>query len=167
MQADKAYLEPGKWLFENVVSYDPQNQVAAYDHITLGTELTIDDVEESFSSPETMSFWRLPAHIETLESAGFDASRLRVHYNNLLAQPLLFAAMVLLAASVSMRPARFRGTLKLFAAGVFIGFVIFFLSSFLQALGSSGQIPVFLAAWSPAIISFLLGLSVMMNLEDG
>ena len=79
----------------------------------------------------------------------------------------MFAAMVLLAATVSIRPPRFRGAAVLFAIGIFIGFVVFFASGFLQALGASGQIPAMLAAWSPALICFLLGLSVMMNLEDG
>jgi lipopolysaccharide export system permease protein len=41
------------------------------------------------------------------------------------------------------------------------------MSSFLQALGASQQIPVILAAWSPSLICFLLGVTVMMNLEDG
>lgn len=163
----QAELEQGRWHFEDVAAYYAQNKSSYYEEFNLPTDLTIEDVEESFSSPETMSFWRLPSHIEVLEAAGFDASRLRVHYHSLLAQPLLFAAMVLLAASVSMRPARFRGGMRLLSVGVFIGFVIFFLSSFLQALGSSGQIPVVLAAWAPAVISFLLGLSVMMGLEDG
>lgn len=133
----------------------------------LPTTLTTQDIEESFSSPNSMSFWKLPDHIRTLERTGFDATRLKVYYNNLLAQPLLFAAMVLLAATVSMRPPRSKGTFMTISIGVFLGFMVFFLSSFLQALGSSGQIPVFLAAWAPAMICFLLGLSAMMTIEDG
>ena len=133
----------------------------------LPTTLTIRDIQESFSSPESMSFWKLPGYIRTLEQTGFDATRLKIYYQNLLSQPLMFCAMILLAAAVSMRPPRARGTFLMIASGVFIGFIVFFLSSFLQAMGSSQQIPVLLAAWSPALIAFLLGLSVMMNLEDG
>jgi lipopolysaccharide export system permease protein len=114
-----------------------------------------------------MSFWNLPGHIQTLESTGFETSRLRVHYHNLLSQPLFLAAMVLLAATVAMRPPRNGGTLILFAAGIFIGFLVFFMSSYLQALGYSSQIPPILSAWSPAIICFLLGLSMIIHLEDG
>ena len=76
-------------------------------------------------------------------------------------------AMVLLAASVSLRPPRLRGTSVLVVAGVIIGFFVFFASSFLQALGASQQIPVFVAAWFPAFISFLLGIGALMTLEDG
>ncbi|HBR69360.1 MAG TPA: LPS export ABC transporter permease LptG, partial [Rhodospirillaceae bacterium] len=116
---------------------------------------------------ETMSFWRLPGYIQTLEETGFDATRLRVYYQNLLSQPLMFVAMILLAATVSMRLPRFQGGAIMFGLGVFIGFLVFFTSSFLQALGASGQIPAMLAAWSPALICFLSGVGVMMNLEDG
>ncbi len=167
MNAKTATLEPGRWLFRDTVFYAQQGNDVEQPIYAMATHLTAEDVEESFSSPETMSFWHLPAHIKTLEDTGFDAHRLRVHYQNLLAQPLLFVAMVLLAASVSMRQPRSRGTLILISSGVFIGFIVFFMSSFLQALGASQQIPVILAAWSPALISLFLGLSVMMSLEDG
>ncbi len=167
LDAESATLEHGRWLFENVNVYREGQKPFVKQELTLPTALTIEDIEESFASPESMSFWFLPSYIKTLEQTGFDAKRLRVHYQSLLAQPLMFAAMVLLAATVSLRPPRFRGTMVLLAAGIFIGFVVFFLSSFLQALGSSGQIPVILAAWAPALICFLLGLSVIMNLEDG
>lgn len=167
IEAKTANLLPGRWILHNAEIFEKQQDSIDVRSYELPTNLTISDIEESFSSPETMSFWRLPSHIQTLEDTGFDAARLRVHYHNLLSQPLMFAAMVLLAATVSMRPPRFRGAATLFGIGIFMGFIVFFASSFLQALGSSGQMPVILAAWSPALISFLLGLSVVMNLEDG
>ena len=40
-------------------------------------------------------------------------------------------------------------------------------ASFLKALGISQQIPVALAAWSPAMITLLLGASALFTLEDG
>lgn len=168
VDAPVARLEKGRWLFQDaVISGGAENKPLRQANFVLPTGLTVKDVEDSFASPETMSFWRLPAHIKTLEETGFNASRLKVHYQNLLAQPLMFAAMILLAAAFSMRPPRSRGTFALVTIGVFIGFFVFFMSSFLQALGASQQVPVFLAAWAPAVVSFLLGVSVMMSLEDG
>lgn len=168
LDAREARLEPGRWLFEEAMLYTPQNKNGAREKAyTLPTDLTVADIEESFSSPETMSFWRLPGHIRTLEETGFDASRLKVHYQSLLAQPLMLAAMVLLGAIVSMRPPRARRAFAILTFGVFIGFFVFFMSSFLQALGASQQIPVALAAWAPALVCLLMGLGVTMNLEDG
>lgn len=166
--ARRAVLKKGYWEFHDVKLHR-QGVTAAQDQerYKLPTALTIDEIEESFASPDTMSFWNLPDYIQTLEATGFDATRLRVHYQNLWAQPLFFASMVLLAACVSMRPPRQRGAFVLIVLGIFIGFIVFFMSSFLQALGTSHQLPIVLAAWSPALICFLLGLTVIMNLEDG
>ncbi|MGH1374802.1 MAG: LPS export ABC transporter permease LptG [Alphaproteobacteria bacterium] len=167
IDAKSATLDNQSWHMRDVIIHKKDNQKAKEQTYVLPTTLTANDIEESFSSPESMSFWKLPAYIKTLEQTGFDASRLKVHYHSLLSQPLMFTAMILLAAAVSMRPPRSKGTFLMIVAGIFIGFMIFFFSSFLQALGASQQIPVSLAAWSPALISFLLGLSVMMNMEDG
>ena len=167
IDAPSATLEKGNWLLKDSVLHQNHRPPTKENLYKLPTNLTIRDIEESFSSPQSMSFWSLPAYIQTLEKTGFDASKLKVHYQNLLSQPLMFAAMILLAATVSMRPPRSKNTFTMILLGVFAGFIIFFLSNFLQALGSSQQIPVSLAAWSPSLICFLLGLSVMMSLEDG
>ncbi len=166
LDATRAQLESERWIFEEAAVQKPTGSevLARYE---LPTTLTRSAVEDSFSSPSAMSFWRLSTHIQTLEETGFDPTRLRVYYQSLLAQPLLFAALVLLAACVTLRAPRSQGSFQLIVAGVFLGFVFFFVTSLLQALGSTHQIPVFLAAWAPAAAGLLLGLGVMAHLEDG
>lgn len=167
IDAQTARLIKGRWLLEKASIHNPSSESLTISQYDFSTDLTIESIEESFAAPETMSFWHLPAYIKTLESTGFDATRLKVYYQTLWAQPLLFMAMVLLAACVSMRPPRFSGAFILIGLGVMIGFFVFFISSYLQALGGTQQIPVILAAWSPAIISLLFGLTVILYQEDG
>ena len=64
--------------------------------------LTPAQVRNSFSTPETVSFWQLPGYIRSSESSGFATAGYRLQYHKLLAQPFLLAAMVMLAASVSL-----------------------------------------------------------------
>ncbi|MCB9987928.1 MAG: LPS export ABC transporter permease LptG [Rhodospirillales bacterium] len=168
IDAPSARLDNGEWLFQDSVVNKPKGPSETYQTLTLPTDLTIEDIEESFASPETVSFWSLPSFIGTMEETGFDTTRLRIHFQTLLVQPLLFAAMILIAAAVSLKPTgRSGGTFLMVITGVIAGFAVFFLSSFLQALGASHQIPIFLAAWSPAFITMLLGITVLMSVEDG
>jgi lipopolysaccharide export system permease protein len=167
IDAGTARLTEGQWVFNGALIHQPQKPVESRPSLSLPTALTTGEIEESFSSPRAHSFWRLPGYIRILTETGFDATGLKIHFNTLLAQPILFLAMVLLAATVSLRPPRSQRTFGLIVSGVVIGFLVFFLSSFLQAMGSSQQIPVLLAAWSPALVTLLLGLAVMLNLEDG
>jgi lipopolysaccharide export system permease protein len=75
--------------------------------------------------------------------------------------------MVLVAAGFSMRHARFgkSGTMVLFA--MLLGFFVFFLRNFAQVLGENGQIPIYLAAWSPPLAALFLSLGLLLHLEDG
>lgn len=162
-----AILEPGTWTFLNVTVNEPGKAPKIIAAENLNTNLTITEIEESFSTPEQTPFWSLPGYIRTMEATGFDSRKLRIHYQSLLAQPLLFAAMVVLAATVSLRVARFQPVALMIGGGVVIGFLVFFASSFLKALGASDQIPVFLAAWFPPLIALTLGISVILTTEDG
>jgi lipopolysaccharide export system permease protein len=133
----------------------------------LPTDLTMADIQESFSDPDTISFWKLPGFIRTLSDTGLETTSMEVYYQSLLAQPLLLAAMILLAATVSLRPPRFQRPLTMVLTGMLAGFVVFFLSSFLKALGGSHQLPVILSAWSTAVIVMLGSVTWLLNTEDG
>lgn len=167
IDAQSAVLEPGFWLLSKALVSGPDKPVERHEIFRLPTTLTLAQIQDSFASPETMSFWSLPGFIETLEKAGFSALRHRLHWHAILAGPLLLCAMVLIAATFSIRLTRRGGTGMLAAGGVFAGFVLYFLSDVLYAMGLSGALPVPLAAWAPAGICTLLGLTMMFYLEDG
>lgn len=167
VDADSALLKKGNWLLRDAVVNRPGLASDQKKAVTLPTGLTAQDIEDSFSSPQTMGFWALPSYVFTLEATGFDSTRLRIHFQSLLSQPLLYASMILLAATMALRPQRQGRTMTFIVGGVLIGFLVFFMSSFLQALGASHQIPVFLAAWSPAMLCTLLGVATLLTLEDG
>jgi len=167
IDARRAQLDDGAWLFEDVMLTDAQGMAEFRAYYSLPTTLTVTQIQESFASPETMSFWALPKFIKMLEGAGFTALKHRLHWHSVLAGPLLLAAMVLVAATFSLRFTRHRGTGLLVIGCVLAGFVLYFLSDVVFAIGLSGGIPVVLAAWTPAGVSTLLGLATLFYLEDG
>ena len=167
IDAQSAVLEPGEWLFSNVTINEGRKAPEMVASERLKTDLTLNEIEDSFSTPEQTPFWALRGYIKTMEATGFDSRKLRIHFQSLLAQPLLFAAMVILAATVSLRMARSQPTGLLIGSGVVIGFLVFFASSLLKALGASDQIPALLAAWFPPLIALSLGISVILTTEDG
>lgn len=168
IDAPLAKLADNAWQFSDArLIREGRTRPETISMIALPTDLTGDDLEESFADPKTISFWRMPSFINTMQSAGFNATPIKVYFQIMLAQPFLFAAMILVAASVSLRPPRAKGTMLMIGIGVSMGFVIFFAGSVLQALGASEQIPVFLAAWTPATVTLLLCSALMLNMEDG
>jgi lipopolysaccharide export system permease protein len=162
-----ARLENGAWLIENGLHWLPDEAPQPFAELWLPTSLTPRKIEESFASPDTMSFWELPSFIALLEQSGFPAQRHRLHFNVLLARPFLLCAMVLVAATFSLRMQRRGGTTLMIIGGVISGFLLYFLSDVVFALGLSAKVPVTLAAWTPTGVSLVFGISMLLHLEDG
>ena len=167
IDADFARLEDGFWYMRNAWVNIPEKPPRFKKELWLETDLTLASIQDSFAAPETMSFWNLPDFIETLEKAGFSAVRHRLYWNSLLAAPFLMSAMVLIAATFTLRQARRGGISFIIGGGVLTGFVLYFFSDVVFALGLSDSIPVMLAAWTPSGVTTLLGLAMLLHLEDG
>jgi lipopolysaccharide export system permease protein len=167
IEAKSARLENGFWLIEEGQRFRPNEAPEPFRELRLPTKLTTGKIEESLASPDTMSFWDLPGFISLLEQSGFSADRHRLHFNVLLARPLLFCAMVLVAATFSLRMQRRGGATLMIVSGVGAGFLLYFLSDIVFALGLASKIPVLLAAWTPTGVSMIFGASMLLHLEDG
>lgn len=167
IEATSALLQPGRWRFEGAMVFGADRVAGAPQGLDFPTELTPERIENSFASPDTLSLWALPEFITVLENAGFSAIRHRLHFQSLLALPLLAIAMALLAAGFSMRSARRGGVARMIAGGVSAGFALFVLDKITAEFGEAGTLPVVLAAWAPAGAGFLLAAALLLHLEDG
>jgi lipopolysaccharide export system permease protein len=155
IEAREALLEPGRWLFKSVRRYSLDSPVVEQDSMYLATSLTSAQVRNSFSTPETVSFWQLPSYIRSSESSGFATAGYRLQYHKLIAQPFLLVAMVMLAASVSLR---------FFRMG---GFLLYVLSKVTEDLSKAELMHPIAAAWLPVCVGGLTGFLALLYLEDG
>jgi lipopolysaccharide export system permease protein len=167
LEAEQAILRPGFWQLMNVREATAGESSVQSDSLTIRSTLDSEQAVERFASPEAIAFWKLPQAIRSTEQAGFSASGYRLRFQQLLSEPVLFAAMAVLAAAFSLRLARLGGLAGLAGAGVALGFVIFFFDQFSGALGRASIIPQFAAAWAPALVALLAGLTLLCYTEDG
>lgn len=171
--AQIARLEPGAWRLVgakhwNLTAANPEQDANLLpDGAEIPTDLTADGIRDSFGTPTAIGFWDLPAYIDGLQLAGFSARSHKVWFQMELAQPLLLAAMVLIAAGFTMRHVRLARTGPLVLQALLCGFAVFFLRNFGQVLGEKGDVPVALAAWSPPVAAIMLALGLLLHLEDG
>ena len=167
VEGQRARLEDGFWDIENARVQAPG--VAPEDHKSylLATNLTPQQVTQSFVAPESVPFWTLPKLRDETERAGLDATAYSLQYQKLLARPLLFVAMVLVAASFSLRFFRFGGVAKMVTGGVASGFVLYVATKLVGDLGGAGLLSTPVAAWSPAVVGSMLGTLVLLHQEDG
>lgn len=173
LQADSATLEPGAWVLTGVKEWplaeaaNPETEALLHASLRVPSDLTAERIRDSFGAPSEIAIWDLPEFIAALERAGFSARRHAAWLQKELAQPLLLAAMVLIAAAFTMHHTRRSraGVLALLAFGA--GVAALLLRSFAQALGENGMLPVVLAAWAPPLVVLMAALTLILHLEDG
>lgn len=172
-EAGEAELTDGAWVLRGAKRWDfttganPEASARSAPVLFVETDLTRDQIRDSFGTPSAIPIWELPAFIDKLETAGFSARSHRVWFQAELAKPLSFVAMVLMGAVFTLRHARVGRTGLMVLFAVLAGFAVHFTSNLAQVMGDSGQIPVRVAIWAPPAAAILIALALLLHLEDG
>ncbi|MGB5560673.1 MAG: LptF/LptG family permease, partial [Paracoccaceae bacterium] len=84
VEAEGAELTDGAWVLSNAKRWDvadtsiPEQTAATSATLRIPSDLTRDQIRDSFGSPSAIPIWELPAFIDRLERAGFSARQHRV-----------------------------------------------------------------------------------------
>lgn len=173
IEAGSARLIDGAWSMRAAkvwtfrVGENSEASATKHASLQLPSTLTQDHIRESLLNPYGISIWDLPATIMQLEQAGFSTTRHQVWFHSELARPLFLMAMVLVAASFTMRHTRSGGTGIAVLVSVLLGFGLHFVRNFAEVLGENGQLPVLLATWAPPMAALLLAFGLLLHAEDG
>jgi len=167
IEATNATLKPGYWQIDDARIYRSDAETIERRSLQLKTTLTAAQVGESLATPDSVPFWQLSDHIRIAENAGLAAAGYRVQYYQLLAQPFYLVAMVILAASVSLRSLRFGGVQRMVLGGIVLSFLLYVISKVSGDLSKAGVMPPIVAASLAPLLGGLTGLITLLYQEDG
>jgi lipopolysaccharide export system permease protein len=167
IEAERAVLSEGAWRLIDAREAGPGGVAVRYDNLSLPTTFDLRSAMNRLTSSQSVPFWSLPGMIARSEAAGVSATGYRLRLHQLLATPVMFAAMSILAAGFSLRLMRLGGLAALAGSGVALGFVFFFFDQLCSAMGRAAILPPFAAAWSPPLIALLFGFTLLCYTEDG
>lgn len=160
VHARKALWRRGKWILKGVWFRDFEKTRGEFQQ----ADILNFDIGESpsffvreFKPPDEMNISELKRYIEEMERDGFDTRKLRVELETKVAFPLAAFIMAFLAIPLGLifgsRGATIGIGISLSLAGVY-----WTLLGVFKSLGGAFILPPLLAAWSPNIIFFLVGL---------
>ena len=108
-----------------------------------------------------MTVGQLRRYVDELSSSGLNVAHLAVELQHKMAFPFVTRVMTLLAIPLGVSTGR-RGALYAVGMGIILALSYWIVTSLFVALGKSGLLTPWLAAWSPNII--VLGASGFMFL---
>lgn len=167
IDARSARYEGDHWLLTDAVSVGDDARPRPSETLTVPTRLSADVLAGVTASPDSVPIWRLRTTAAQALLSGGNPNPYLVQFYGLLALPLFLVAMVLIAATVTLRFVRFGQLGRLILGGVLSGFLLYTVTKIVTSLGSNGIMPPVAAAWSPAIVAILFGTTILLHQEDG
>jgi lipopolysaccharide export system permease protein len=167
VDGDVAILLDGHWAITNAIVTRIGVEPERYPSYLISTNLTPARVHSALESVLSISFWDLPELIAIAEKTNIDAASYRMQYAMLWSRPWLLAAMVFLAATVSLRSFRSGGIQTMVIVGMIGGIGLFLLVEVSRQVGVAGLVPAWVAVWVPVGVAGVLAMTVLLHQEDG
>lgn len=164
--AEKGTLKDKAWFFEHVQSYSKNQEEGIYQNLSIPTDLSIQQIQESNAPPETLSIFSLFDFIKNLSKSGLSSLKYELYAYSLIAKLPLSMALIVLAAVFCLHPTRYKKTGILILLGVLTGFSLHFITDVIHALGLAQKIPLLLAVFAPTLITSFLSFGLILHIEQ-
>ncbi len=169
IDAENMFLENHDWLLQNITINDSKDLNKKLKAYVVPTNLEADFITQTvinnFQNVKLFSVFQLPKLINDLQSSGFASTKFRVYFNSLLSKPFLFVAMTLIACFFGITHTRNNKSIFMMFVGITLGLILYITSGIVNALGSSGLIPIFASTWTIAIICLSIGILLIYRKE--
>lgn len=166
LDAEKAVLVDKAWKVSNATITMSKHRTVHHDDYSVPTNLSFQKIQESVIAPEIISFWKLPNFIRIAEESGLSAMRHKLYFYKALFSPVFMVALMLLGAAFAFTLPRSNKAGKVMFLGSVAGFIIYFMSDVVFALGASGRIAPALAAAIPSVFCLSVGLYLNIHREE-
>ena len=156
LDGEKAKLNEGYWSMYNTQITPKYGSAFFNDELNYSTNIKLEDIADSLSSPTSISIWRLVTFISFLEELGYSATDFKMHFYDLLFLPFFLASLVILASSLILRLKQNDKFTHTLVYALIMIFIIYFFSNLFDALGSTSQLhPIISKGALPVVICII------------
>jgi lipopolysaccharide export system permease protein len=169
IDAKKAIWQDGAWRLVDCViqeiQADGDYSTKKYKALPLSIHETPETFQKRVKKPEEMSYSQLKEYSETVKSEGYDNTEYLVEMGVKIAWPLISFILTLLGIPIALE-LKAGGIPLAVASGMGLCLLYYVISSISSALGHSGILPPFLAAWTANLLFTFVGIYLMMTVEQ-
>jgi lipopolysaccharide export system permease protein len=169
IDAKKAIWQDDAWRLEDCViqeiQADGDYNTKKYKALPLSIPETPETFQKRVKKPEEMSYRQLKEYSETVKSEGYDNTEYLVEMGVKIAWPLISFVLTLLGIPIALE-LKTGGIPLAVASGMGLCLLYYVISSISSALGHSGILPPFLAAWTANLLFTFVGIYLMMTVEQ-
>ena len=165
VDSPQAFIHPGVFVLKNATITKRDSSITK-EEINLPTNLSIDNLMETFVAPEMIPIWSLNNSIEKFAKSGLSVTKYQIHLYKQLFRPIAMVAMSFIACWFISLNVRDNSGARKTVIGLLLGVcTYFFLEMTLRILAYSG-IPPVLAGLLPILFIILLSNFVILHFQE-
>ena len=153
-----AKLEERNWLMKDLLLTKKNEVPVFYTYYEYSAYINKEDIKNSLSAPEMMSFFQLGNFINILEKLGYSTNDYKFYFYNILLMPIVIIGFVILASTIvidTKQNDKFTGVIL---KSLLIMFIYYFFSNLMNAIGSNSKLPPFISTCVTPFILFSLSI---------
>ncbi len=139
IDGEVAKLGNEKWSMNNLLLTRQGETPIYHDYFEYNAFINKEDIKNSLSAPEMMSFLQLGSFIYILEKLGYSANDYKVYFYNILLMPLIIIGFVLLANSIVIDIKQNDKFARIIVTSFLLIFIYYFISNLMNTLGSNSK----------------------------
>jgi lipopolysaccharide export system permease protein len=167
IDARRAVLRGGTWILSSAIVYENGERGRTVNQLRVPSTIDAAFLKQAMTPSSSVPFFRLPQSIRAAEAFGLPTGRYAMEWHSLLALPVFLVAMTLIAATVSLKFARFGQSSTAILGGIVAGFLLYVVGEMARSLGAAEAIAPVVAAWLPVTAAGMFGVTFLLHREDG
>lgn len=167
INAPRADFKGNRWVISDATITRSDGSVESQKTYRIRTESTVADLRLIVGSTEDFTFYELVRALQNGITEPVVRAAATTRFLKLLSLPVLLVGSLLIAFAFTAGYRRDNNYGLTIVYGIVLGFVVFVITEMADRAGSSGVLDANYATWGPAVVSILIGLSVLLHKEDG
>ncbi|MDA9591497.1 LptF/LptG family permease [Pelagibacteraceae bacterium] len=156
----KAKLIDKKWLMNEILFTKKDSEPKYYEYLEYSATINKDDIKNSLSAPEMMSFLQLGSFIYILEKLGYSANDYKIYFYNILFMPIVIIGFVLLANAIVIDVKQNDKFTQIILFSFLLIFIYYFFSNLMNTLGANSKINPLLSSLITPTLLFIISIGL-------
>lgn len=165
--ARTAKLSTGEWQLEDATLVSSNKFPRRVPNYSVATTSTRADLELRLATSDDFTFFELKQALAGGLADPVARAAAAMRYAKLLALPALLVGSLLIAFAFTAGYRRTGSYGSAILYGIVLGFIVFVITEMADRAGSAGVLDPTFAAWGPAIVAIVIGVTVLLHKEDG
>ena len=165
IKSDKIDIKSNKWLIHEASIFE-ENTNKNIKLFEFETNFNLKMIESLFSNLSSLSILNLIDLRNNYKSLNYSIVDVDMHIHKIFTYPIYLMFMTILSSIIMFNTKRFKSSSLKIVIGLFFSVIIYYISNFFNAMGSTEKISLIFAIWSPLIFLGFINILMLLKINE-